>query len=78
VSLAVSDGFQELGVLVAVAAVVADWSVVAGAVVIAGVAALQLVWARRPVPPAKKLGLTQLAVGLCVVAATAAGVLAWT
>jgi hypothetical protein len=61
-----------------IAAVVADWRVVAGAIVIAGVAALQLVWSRRPVPPAKTLGLTQLAVGLCVVAATAAGVLAWT
>jgi hypothetical protein len=40
-------------------------------------AAAQLVWTRRPVPPAKRLGLTQLAVGLTVVAATAAGVLAW-
>jgi hypothetical protein len=78
VRLAVSDGFQAIGVLVAVAAVIVDWSVTGGAVVIGGVAAAQLVWMRRPVPPAQKLGLAQLAIGLSVVAATAAGVLAWT
>jgi YwiC-like protein len=76
VRVAVSDGFQAVGVLVAVGAVVTDWRVVAGTVTVAVAAALQLMWVRRPVPPAKKLGLVQLAVGLTVVAATAAGVLA--
>ena len=35
-------------------------------------------WVRRPVPPAKQLGLLQLALGLGLVVVTAAGVLAWT
>jgi hypothetical protein len=73
-----SDAFQAAGVLVAIVAAVVEWPVVLGTVAVAVAAAAQLVWTRQPVPPAKKLGLTQLAVGLVVVAATAAGVLAWT
>jgi hypothetical protein len=78
VRLAVSDVFQVVGVFVAIVAAVVDWPVVAGTAAVAVAASAQLVWTRRPVPPAKKLGLAQLAVGLTVVAATAAGVLAWT
>jgi hypothetical protein len=77
-TLAVSDAFQALGVLVAIAAAVIAWPVVLGTAAVGLAAIAQLVSTRRPVPPAKKIGLAQLAVGLTVVAATAAGVLAWT
>jgi YwiC-like protein len=78
VRLIVSDVFQAVGVLVAIVGAILDWRVVLGTAAVALAAAAQLVWTRRPVPPAKQLGLAQLAVGLTVVAATAAGVLAWT
>jgi hypothetical protein len=74
--LAVSDAFQVAGVVAAVVAAAVDGSVVAGSVAVVLVAAAQLALVRRPVPPAKKLGFTQLGFGLAVVAATAAGVLA--
>jgi YwiC-like protein len=73
-----SDAFQAAGVIVAIVSAIVEWPVVLGAAAVVGAAVAQLVWTRQPVPPAKKLGLTQLAVGLVVVAATAAGVLAWT
>ena len=78
VRLVNSDAFQVAGVLVAIVAAIVEWPVVLGAIAVAVAAATQLVSTRRPVPPAKRLGLAQLAVGLIVVAATAAGVLAWT
>ena len=40
-------------------------------------AAVQLWWMRRPVPPAKVLGLWQMVLGLGLVGATAISVLAW-
>jgi YwiC-like protein len=73
---ATSDASQVAGVLVAVAAAWVDADVVAGTVAIAMLAAAQLLWVRRPVPPAKVLGLRQMVLGLAVVAITAAGVLA--
>jgi hypothetical protein len=50
---------------------------VAGTASVLLLAAAQLAWVRRPVPPVKVLGFRQIALGLAVVAATAAGVLAW-
>jgi hypothetical protein len=74
--VAASDAFQVVGVVVAVIATAVEGSVVAGAVALVLVAAAQVLLVRRPVPPAKKLGFTQLLFGLTVVATTAAGVLA--
>ena len=75
---AVSDAFQGVGMLIAVAAVLVEWPVVLGSGAVAALAVAQLVWVRRPVPPAKQLGLLQLGCGLGIVVATAIGVLAWT
>ncbi len=70
-----SDLFQVLAVAVAAVAVVVEPDVIIAAVVIVTIAVLQLVWVRRsPVPPAKVLGLRQMALGLVLVAATAIGV----
>jgi hypothetical protein len=76
-AIGTSDTFQGAGALVALTAVVVDWSVVAGTASVLLLAAAQLAWVRRPVPPVKVLGFRQIALGLAVVAATAAGVLAW-
>jgi hypothetical protein len=70
-----SDAAQGAGILVAVAAVVVDGSLVAGALAVLTLACLQLVWVRRPPVPAKVLGLRQLFLGLAVVGVAAAGVL---
>jgi len=67
------DALQLGGALVAAAAAVVDGKVLAGTGAVVAVAATQLVWLRRPVPPAKVLGLWQMAFGLAVVAACAAG-----
>ena len=72
-----SDAFQAVAVLIAVAATFVDRGVVIGAAAVAVLAVLQWRWVRRPVPPAKVLGLRQLLAGLAVVAATAIGVLAF-
>ncbi len=48
----------------------------AGAVAVVVLAGAQVLWMRRPVPPARVLGPRQLMLGLAVVAATAASVLA--
>ncbi|MGZ6973563.1 MAG: YwiC-like family protein, partial [Acidimicrobiia bacterium] len=71
----VSDRAQLLGGVVAVGAVIVDPAVTAGALAVAALLVVQLIWVRRPPVPAKVLGLRQLAMGLVVVAATAAGVL---
>lgn len=61
--------------LVAVAlAVLLDAALTPGALAVALVVAAQRIMARRPLPPAKVLGLRQLAMGLTVVAVTALGV----
>jgi hypothetical protein len=59
--------------LAASLAVAIEPPVVAGAVAVAGVVAVQRLTARRPVP-AKVIGIRQTALGLAVVAATAAGI----
>jgi hypothetical protein len=70
-----SDLFQLLAVAVAAVAAVVERSVVAGSVVVLLIAGLHLYWLRRsPVPPAKVLGLRQMALGFLLVAATAVGV----
>lgn len=68
-----SDGWQVAAVAVAVAAAAVDRQLLAGAVAVATVAALQCWWVRRPPVPAKQLGFTQLALGLAVVAVTGLG-----
>ena len=60
--------FQAAGVLVAVVAVLVEWPVVLGAGGVLVLALAQLGWMRRPVPPAKQLGLLQLGCGLGLVA----------
>jgi hypothetical protein len=74
--VATSDRAQIAGATVALAAVAADVRLAAGAAAVLVVATLQVWWVRRPPVPAKVLGIRQLALGLAVVAATAAGVLA--
>jgi hypothetical protein len=72
-----ADAMQVVGVTVAAGAVVADPTVVGGAVIVAVLAIGQSIGMRRsPVPPATVLGLRQTAFGAAVVAATAVGVLA--
>ena len=75
--VAPSDAFQAAGVAIALAATAVDWRVVLGTIGVVVVAAAQLVMVRRRVPPAKRLGLVQGAVGLGLVAVTATGVLVW-
>ena len=77
-TLGATDAFQVAAALVAIAATVVDYRVVVGAAAVVLVALVQAVALRGAVPPAKILGLRQLAMGLAVVAATAAGVLALT
>ena len=69
-----SDRAQLVAVGVAVVAVAVDPHVVGGLVALVAVAALQLLWVRRPPIPAKVLGMRQAAVGLSLIAATALGV----
>jgi hypothetical protein len=70
-----SDLFQLVALAVAAIAVVVEPDVVVGSVVVAVIVVLHLVWVRRsPVPPAKTLGLRQMALGFALVAATAIGV----
>lgn len=65
----------DVAALVAVAvAVRLDAALLPGALAVAVVVAVQRVMARRPLPPAKVLGIRQLVLGLAVVAVTAVGV----
>lgn len=74
--VAASDRAQLLGLALAGAAVALDPAVAAGAVGVAAIAGLQVLWVRRPPVPAKVLGFRQLGLGLGLVALTAAGVIA--
>jgi len=74
--VAVSDLAAVSGVALAAVAVAVDDRLLAGAVPVAALAALQAVAVRRPPVPAKVLGIGQLVAGLAVVAAAAAGVAA--
>ncbi|MBV1892610.1 MAG: YwiC-like family protein [Ilumatobacteraceae bacterium] len=73
--LLTTDGFQAVGALLAAGAVAIEVSTVFGGIAVALLAAAHVVWLRRPVPPAKVLGLRQMVIGFSVVGATAIGVL---
>ena len=70
-----SDVAQVASVVVATAAVVVDRQLWLGLVGILVLAVLQSTWVRRAPMPAKQVGLRQMALGLALVALTAAGVL---
>lgn len=72
VGLRAADG---LAIGIAGLGVIADRALIAGAVAVAVVVALQGLSDRRPIPAAKVIGIRQMALGLAVVAVTAAGVL---
>ena len=70
-----SDRFQFVALVVAAVAAVVDPDVFVGSVAVLVIVGLHLSWVRRsPVPPAKVLGLRQMALGIGLVAATAIGV----
>ena len=71
----VADG---AAITVAAAATLTDRGLVAGALAVAVVVAVQRLTARGPVPRPAVLGMRQMAMGLAVVVATAIGVLAST
>jgi hypothetical protein len=73
-SVVTSDVAQMIGVAIAGLAVIVDDRLAVGGLALACLAVLQLVWIRRPPVAAKILGLRQMALGLAVVATTAAGV----
>lgn len=60
--------------VIAAAAVIVDGRIVVGAAVLVAVVVFQRVRRRRPVAPVKIIGISQIALGLAVVAATAIGV----
>ena len=64
---------QVAGVLLGVTAVAVDQRLGIAAVGVAALATAQVVWLRRPVPPARTLGLHQVAIGLALVVAAAVG-----
>jgi hypothetical protein len=68
-----SDLAQLLAVTIGMTAAVVDRKVIGGAIAIVVIAAVQVVWSRRPIPPIKLVGFQQLALGLALVAATAIG-----
>ena len=70
-----TDVAQMAAVLLALGAVVVDTDLLAGAIAVVVLAVLQLWWVRRRPIPARRLGLTQLGLGLALVILTAAGVL---
>jgi YwiC-like protein len=69
-----SDIAQLAGVAAAAAAVLVDDLLVVGAVAVAALAFVHVVWVRRPPVPAKVLGLRELVLGVVIVAAAAWGV----
>jgi len=71
-ALGATDTFQIVGSLVAVGATVIEPGVVAGAVSVVLLALAQTVWLRRPVAPAKVIGIRQMVFGFAVVGITAA------
>jgi hypothetical protein len=69
----IPDLAQVAAILVGAAAVATDSAMRLGFVTLVGLSALQIFWLRRPPVPAKALGLRQMAMGLALVLATAAG-----
>jgi hypothetical protein len=75
-ALASTDAFQLSAGAIALAAVAVDDRMVVGAGAVLVLAATQAWWTRRRyIPAAKVIGLTQMALGFALVAATAAGTL---
>jgi hypothetical protein len=69
----VSDLAQLAGLALAAGAVVVDDAVAAGAIAVAVLVVVQFVWSRGPARPAVAVGVSQLVLGLVVVAVTAVG-----
>ena len=70
-----SDLFQLLALAIAAVAAIVEPDVLVGSIAVAAIIGLHLLWVRRsPVPPAKVLGLRQMALGFGLVIATAIGV----
>jgi len=74
-STTTSDAAQLVGVAIAGTAVLVEHRLAVGLGAVAVLALAQVVWVRRPPLAAKLLGLRQMALGLALVALTAAGVL---
>jgi hypothetical protein len=68
-----SDLAQLAALAVGAAAAVVDERAIGGAVAIAAIAAIQIVWSRRPIPPIKVVGFQQMALGFALVGATVVG-----
>ena len=74
ISVRSSDLFQLLAVAIAVVAVVVESDLLLGSIAVVVIAGLHLAWLRRsPVPPAKVLGLRQMALGIALVVMAAIG-----
>jgi hypothetical protein len=71
-----SDVAQVVALVVAAAAVAIDGRLLAGAIGVGVIVALQTRWVRRPPVPARRLGFTQLGLGVGLVVVAAVGVLA--
>lgn len=70
-----SDLAQVFALVGAAGSVAADGRFVAGSLAVAVIVVLQLWWVRRPPVPPKRLGFTQLALGIGLVAVSGLGVL---
>lgn len=70
-----SDLAQACSVGIGIVAILVDTRLAAGCAGVAVLALLQTMWVRRPPIAAKQLGLRQMALGIGLVAMTAAGVL---
>ena len=66
--------FQVAGVIVALSAITVERHIAAGAAAVVALVVGHVVWSRRPVPPARIVGMRELVLGLIVVAVTALGV----
>ncbi|MEZ5255434.1 MAG: YwiC-like family protein [Ilumatobacteraceae bacterium] len=72
------QGSSAFAVLACLAALVSEFAVILGTLTIVAVIGRQYGWLGTEVPPAKKIGMQQLVVGLAVTAATALSVRLWT
>lgn len=70
-----SDAAQLVTIATGAIAVAVDHRTLAGALGLLALAAVQVVWVRRPPVPAKVIGMRQLVLGLSLVTVTAIGVL---
>lgn len=73
-SVRLSDGAQFVALAIGMVAIALDGALAAGLGWLVLLAALQIVWVRRPPTAAKVLGMRQLALGVGLVLATSAGV----